>query len=86
MLLILKQAVGEEHAAALDFANHAPSIECFVQRRADGKVATLFKIESESPWRDNLAAEEPKDYVAEHMNGHLKPIQQLVKHKFPECD
>lgn len=30
--------------------------------------------------------EEPKDYVAEHMNGHLKPIQQLVKHKFPECD
>ena len=30
--------------------------------------------------------EEPKEYVAEHMNGHLQPIQALVKHKFPECD
>ena len=30
--------------------------------------------------------EEPKDYVAEHMNGHLKPIQKLVQFKFPECD
>jgi hypothetical protein len=30
--------------------------------------------------------EEPRAYVAEHMNGHFKPIEQIVKHKFPECD
>ena len=30
--------------------------------------------------------EEPKAYVAEHMNGHFQPIEQLVKYKFPECD
>ena len=30
--------------------------------------------------------EEPRAYVAEHMNGHFQPIEQVVKHKFPECD
>ena len=30
--------------------------------------------------------EEPKVYVAEHMNGSVQPIHQVVKFKFPECD
>ena len=30
--------------------------------------------------------QEPKLYVAEHMNGHFEPIHQLVRKKFPECD
>jgi len=27
---------------------------------------------------------EPKTYVAEHMNGHFKPVEQVVRIKFPE--
>ena len=30
--------------------------------------------------------QEPKTYVAEHMNGRFEPIHQLVRKKFPECD
>ena len=30
--------------------------------------------------------QEPKTYVAEHMNGHFKPVEQVVRIKFPECD
>jgi hypothetical protein len=40
----------EAQAATLDFDEHAPSLECFVQR-ADGKVAILFRLASETPWR-----------------------------------
>ena len=29
---------------------------------------------------------EPKTYVAEHMNGHFKPVEKVVRIKFPECD
>ena len=25
--------------------------------------------------------EEPKDYIAEHMNGHFKPVEKIVKYK-----
>jgi hypothetical protein len=30
--------------------------------------------------------EEPKEYIAEHMNGQFTPVEKIVKHKFPECD
>ena len=30
--------------------------------------------------------QEPKTYVAENMNGHFKPVEQVVRIKFPECD
>lgn len=30
--------------------------------------------------------EEPKVYVKQKLNGHFAPIQQIVQHKFPECD
>ena len=30
--------------------------------------------------------QEPKTYVAEHMNGRFESIHQLVRKKFPECD
>jgi hypothetical protein len=30
--------------------------------------------------------EEPKIYVKNKLNGHFKPIEKIVQHKFPECD
>ncbi len=51
----------EAEVGALDFANHAPFVECFV-KRADGKVATLFKLASEEPWELEPSEDGSTDY------------------------
>ena len=61
---ITADAFTEADAATLDFASHAPSVECFVQRK-DGKVATLFRLASAKPWRDNAAEGNQHRWVAD---------------------
>jgi hypothetical protein len=31
-------------------------------------------------------ANEPKNYVTQKLNGHVKTIRKIVEYKFPECD
>ena len=52
------------NAAALEFVVHKPYVECYV-KRADGKVAVLFRAGSGQTWVDNADEGEDAVFVSE---------------------
>jgi hypothetical protein len=79
-------AFTEADAASLNFVHHTPAVDCFVQRRADGKVAALFSVSSTEPWYNNLDEHRQSVHVEDpsappnehHPEGGWRPARQYI--------